>query len=35
VAIPMPGKTESINAAAAAAVCLFEMVRQRRATSEG
>jgi TrmH family RNA methyltransferase len=34
VAIPMPGKTESINAAAAAAVCLFEMVRQRRTTSE-
>ena len=28
--IPMPGKTESLNAAAAAAVCLFEMVRQRR-----
>jgi TrmH family RNA methyltransferase len=35
VAIPMPGKTESINAAAAAAICLFEMVRQRHATSEG
>ena len=28
VAIPMPGKTESLNAAAAAAVCLFERVRQ-------
>jgi RNA methyltransferase, TrmH family len=30
VTIPMPGGTESINAAAAAAVCLFECVRQRR-----
>ncbi|MBI4191710.1 MAG: RNA methyltransferase [Betaproteobacteria bacterium] len=28
VAIPMPGKVESLNAAAAAAVCLFERVRQ-------
>ncbi len=28
VAIPMPGKAESLNAAAAAAVCLFERVRQ-------
>lgn len=35
VAIPMPGQTESINAAAAASVCLFEMVRQRRTTNEG
>ncbi len=35
VAIPMPGQTESINAAAAAAVCLFEMVRQRHAIIEG
>jgi len=29
VTIPMPGGTESLNAAAAAAVCLFECVRQR------
>ena len=28
--IPMPGATESLNVAAAAAVCLFETVRQRR-----
>ncbi len=28
VAIPMPGKTESLNAATALAVCLFEKVRQ-------
>jgi len=28
--IPMPGKVESLNAAAATAVCLFEAVRQRR-----
>lgn len=28
VLIPMPGKTESLNAAAAAAVCFFERVRQ-------
>jgi TrmH family RNA methyltransferase len=27
--IPMPGKVESLNAAAATAVCLFETVRQR------
>ncbi len=27
--IPMPGKIESLNAAAATAVCLFEAVRQR------
>jgi TrmH family RNA methyltransferase len=29
IAIPMPGRFESLNAAAAAAVCLFECVRQR------
>jgi len=31
VTIPMPGGIESLNAAAAAAVCLFECVRQRSA----
>ncbi len=30
ISIPMPGKTESLNAAAAAAICLFEKVRQDR-----
>ncbi|TSA50719.1 MAG: RNA methyltransferase [Nitrosomonadales bacterium] len=30
VTIPMPGKIESLNAAAAAAVCMFERVRQLR-----
>jgi TrmH family RNA methyltransferase len=30
VRIPMPGSTESLNVAAAAAICLFETVRQRR-----
>lgn len=30
VSIPMPGGVESLNAAAAAAVCLFECVRRRR-----
>lgn len=34
VAVPMPGKVESINVAAAAAVCLFERVRQLRANDE-
>jgi len=34
VAIPMPGKVESINVAAAAAVCLFERVRQMRVSSK-
>lgn len=29
--IPMPGQTESLNVAAAAAVCLFERVRQMQA----
>jgi TrmH family RNA methyltransferase len=31
VSIPMPGPAESLNIAAAAAVCLFERVRQQRA----
>ena len=30
ITIPMPGKIESLNAAAAVAVCLFEAARQRR-----
>ena len=30
VRIPMPGQSESLNVAAAAAVCLFETVRQRQ-----
>jgi RNA methyltransferase, TrmH family len=30
VSIPMPGGFEALNAAAAAAICLFECVRQRR-----
>jgi TrmH family RNA methyltransferase len=32
ISIPMPGKAESLNVAAAAAVCLFERVRQRAAS---
>ncbi|HEY8117607.1 MAG TPA: TrmH family RNA methyltransferase [Methylophilaceae bacterium] len=28
VRVPMPGNVESLNAAAAAAICLFERVRQ-------
>jgi TrmH family RNA methyltransferase len=31
--IPMPGATESLNAAAAAAVALFECVRRFRASA--
>ena len=34
VTIPMPGGVESLNAAAAAAVCLFECVRQRAARTD-
>lgn len=30
VRIPMPGQSESLNVAAAAAICLFETVRQRQ-----
>jgi RNA methyltransferase, TrmH family len=30
IVIPMPGRSESLNVAAATAVCLFEAVRQRR-----
>jgi TrmH family RNA methyltransferase len=29
--IPMPGEAESLNVGAAAAICLFETVRRRRA----
>jgi TrmH family RNA methyltransferase len=29
ISIPMPGRTESLNVAAAVAVCLFEQVRQQ------
>lgn len=35
VFIPMPGKAESLNVAAAAAVCLFEEVRQKAARTRG
>lgn len=30
ITIPMPGRSESLNVAAATAVCLFEAIRQRR-----
>lgn len=33
--IPMPGAAESLNVAAAAAICLFEQVRQRGAGGSG
>jgi TrmH family RNA methyltransferase len=33
ISIPMPGAAESLNVAAAAAVCLFERVRQLGRTS--
>jgi RNA methyltransferase, TrmH family len=35
VTIPQPGGMESLNVAAAAAVCLFEQCRQQRAASRG
>jgi tRNA G18 (ribose-2'-O)-methylase SpoU len=31
----MPGKVESLNVATAAAVCLFERVRQRHVAKQG
>ena len=34
ITIPMPGKAESLNAAAATAICLFEAVRQRVGSGE-
>lgn len=34
IIIPMPGKTESLNAAAAAAICFFEKVRQDSASGK-
>jgi TrmH family RNA methyltransferase len=33
ITIPMPGRSESLNAAAAASILLFEVVRQRRAAA--
>ncbi|MCM8611855.1 RNA methyltransferase [Accumulibacter sp.] len=35
VSIPMPGDCESLNVAAAAAVCLFETVRRRHPAADG
>lgn len=35
VFIPMPGQTESLNVAAAVAICLFEQVRQNRSQKAG
>ncbi len=35
ISIPMPGQAESLNVAAAAAVCLFERVRQEAASHVG
>ncbi|HKA46208.1 MAG TPA: RNA methyltransferase [Burkholderiales bacterium] len=35
VTVPMPGRAESLNVAAAAAVCLFERVRQMSASRSG
>ena len=32
ITIPMPGRVESLNAAAATAICLFEAVRQKSST---
>ena len=33
--IPQPGGEESLNVAAAAAVCLYESMRQRSRTASG
>jgi TrmH family RNA methyltransferase len=35
LSIPMPGVAESLNVAAAGAICMFEAVRQRAAQSKG
>ncbi|MBS4960490.1 MAG: hypothetical protein KHZ62_06700, partial [Clostridiales bacterium] len=35
VRIPMPGKTESLNASVAAAVLMYEVVRQRLSAGKG